>query len=574
MKREKLIKRAESICSKQSDLNLYFMIIKLIIIVLIVNSLLLVSSTCFSQNPGVGINNAGNPANSKALLDIDATGMSPKAGILIPRMNTNDRNAISAPIPESLLIYNTDTHCFEAYYNWTWVSWSCLGSACQITAQPITGTHTPSKTQIVWNWNSVSGATGYQWNTTSTYPGVGVNSLSNNTYTQTGLICNTTYTLFVWSYNSCGNSSALTLTQTTSACCSGPIACGGSGNITTTAGNGTAGFAGDGGQAVCAELNSPNGIATDISGNVYIADWSNHRIRKVTVSTGIISTIAGTGTGGYTGDGGAATNAELNYPASVAVDGSGNVYIADDANNRIRKVNAYTGIISTVAGNGTAGYTGDGGAATLAELNNPQGVAVNSAGTLIYIADESNQRIRMVNVSGVISTIAGNGTAGYSGDGGPAINAEIWGSPSFSFSVALDASGSVYIADMGNNRIRKITGTTINTIAGNGFGAPNSGGFSGDGGQATNAELYYPTAVTFDATGNMYIADWHNQRVRMVNTSGNISTIAGNGTGGFTGDGGSATNAEFLYPNAVAVDNSGNIYVVDWLNQRVREVCK
>jgi hypothetical protein len=170
----------------------------------------------FSQNVGVGINIAGNPPNPKALLDVDATGMSPMAGVLVPRMTTADRSLITAPIPESLMIYNTDTHCFEAYYNGGWVDFGCLATGCQLPAAPAAGTNTPSPTQIVWNWSTITGASSYQWNTTNTYPGAGVNVVTSPAYTQTSLTCNTTYTLYVWADNSCGNSTATALTQTTS----------------------------------------------------------------------------------------------------------------------------------------------------------------------------------------------------------------------------------------------------------------------------------------------------------------------------------------------------------------------
>ena len=168
----------------------------------------------FSQNLGVGINIAGNPANSKALLDIDATGMNPKAGLLLPRMTTVERNAITSTIPESLQIYNTDTHCFEAYYNGTWVSWACLGIACQVPDAPVAGTNTPSQTQIIWNWNTVSGATGYKWNTSNTY-GSATDIGISTSKTETGLSSNTSYTRYVWAYNTCGNSSATTITSNT-----------------------------------------------------------------------------------------------------------------------------------------------------------------------------------------------------------------------------------------------------------------------------------------------------------------------------------------------------------------------
>ena len=215
------------------------------------------------------------------------------------------------------------------------------------------------------------------------------------------------------------------------------------GIITTIAGNGIAGYSGDGGLATNAELNNPYGVAVDSNGNIYIADTNNNRIRKVNSTTGIITTIAGNGTAGYSGDGGLATNAELYYPYGVAVDSNGNIYIADTYNNRIRKVNSTTGIITTIAGNGTAGYSGDGGPATNAQLNYPYGVAVDSSGN-IYIADTDNNRIRKVNsTTGIITTIAGNGNPGYSGDGGPATNAELY-DPS---GVAVDSNGNIYIAD-------------------------------------------------------------------------------------------------------------------------------
>ena len=204
--------------------------VKLIVSVLIISFsfafIILKGVDSYAQNSGIGINISGSPANAKALLDIDATGMNNKAGLLLPRMTTLERNAINAPIPESLLIYNTDTHCFEANYNGNWIAWACLGG-CQIPLEPTVGTNTPLRTQIVWNWNSVSGATSYQWNTSSIFPGNGINSVSSPSYTQTGLVCSTPYTLYVWASNACGISSASTLTQTTFACCSPTSGCGG-----------------------------------------------------------------------------------------------------------------------------------------------------------------------------------------------------------------------------------------------------------------------------------------------------------------------------------------------------------
>ena len=329
--------------------------------------------------------------------------------------------------------------------------------------------------------------------------------------------------------------------------------------ITTIAGNGTAGYTGDGGPATSAELHNPYGVAVDSSGDVYIADASSERIRNVSVA-GIITTIAGNGSYGFNGDNIPATAADLRYPYGVATR-RGNIYIADFNNNRIRRVSA-SGIISTIAGNGTAGFNGDGGPATAAELHGPTGVAVDGSGN-IYIVEFYNYRIRKVNTSGIISTIAGNGTNGYGGDGGPATSAELHNP----FGVAV-GGGNVYIADEVNNRIRKVCASgIISTIAGNGIY-----GYSGDGGPATSSKLSNPTGVAVDGSGNVYIADYNSQRIRKVNTSGIICTIAGNGTGGFSGDHGPATSAELHSPQGVAVGGDGSVYIADYGNQRVRKV--
>ena len=332
--------------------------------------------------------------------------------------------------------------------------------------------------------------------------------------------------------------------------------------ISTIAGNGTGWYSGDGGQATAATLNQPFGVAVAAAGNMYIADYNNSVIRKVSTA-GIISTIAGNGTAGYSGDGSAATAAQLNNPTGLALDAIGNVYIADWGNSVIRKVNT-AGIISTYAGNGTAAYTGDGGQATAAALADPTGVAVDAAGN-VYIADYSNNRIRKVSTAGIISTIAGNGTGAYTGDGGQATAATL-NSP---YGVAVDAVGNMYIADWGNSVIRKVSAASIiNTIAGTGTAA-----YSGDGGQATAATLNNPQGVAFDASGNVYIADRNNSRIRKVSTAGIIGTYAGNGTFGYTGDGGQATAAALAVPNGVAVDAAGNMYIADMGNNRIRKVC-
>ena len=340
-------------------------------------------------------------------------------------------------------------------------------------------------------------------------------------------------------------------------------------NITTVVGGGNCGaaYCGDGGQATAAKLNQPNIIAFDISGNMYVADEHNYCIRIVN-SVGIITTVAGNGTGGYSGDGGPATAAKFNNPSAVALDAMGNLYIADNSNNYIRKVNS-SGIVSPVVGIGINNYSGDGGPATAAALNTPASVTFDAIGNM-YIADYFNNRIRKVNTAGIITTIAGNGTHGFSGDGGQATAAELY-SPS---DVAFDAAGNLYIADSYNNRIRIVnTSGIISTIAGNGFGAgTGSGGFSGDGGQATAAELALPFGIALDASGNLFIGDALNHRVRKVNTQGIISTVAGNGTGAYSGDGGSPTAAELYYPGAIDFDASGNMYITDAGNNRIRMV--
>ena len=328
------------------------------------------------------------------------------------------------------------------------------------------------------------------------------------------------------------------------------------------AGSGTVGHSGDGGAALEAQLSSPEGVALDGAGNLYIADRGNHRIRKVDAA-GVITTVAGTGTVGYSGDGGAATAARLNGPEGVAPDGAGNLYIADTGNHRIRKVDS-AGVIATVAGTGTVGYSGDGGAATAARLNGPAGVAPDGAGNL-YIADTSNQRIRKVDSAGVITTVAGSSTTGaFGGDGGAATAARL-NTPA---GVALDGAGNLYIADTLSDRIRKVDSAgVITTVAGTG-----TAGFSGDGGAATAAQLNTPEGVAPDGAGNLYIADKNNHRIRKVDTAGVITTVAGTGTPNFGGDGGLATAAHLRHPEGVAVDALGNLYIADRSNHRIRKV--
>ncbi|TMB73578.1 MAG: hypothetical protein E6J52_11405, partial [Chloroflexi bacterium] len=331
------------------------------------------------------------------------------------------------------------------------------------------------------------------------------------------------------------------------------------GTISTYAGSGNFGFSGDGGPATAAELNFPRDVALDPAGNLYIADSGNSRIRKVSPG-GTISTYAGSGSRGFSGDGGPAAAAQLNNPVGMALDPAGNLYIADNANNRIRKVTS-GGTISTYAGSGSFGFSGDGGPATDAQLGVPVGVALDPAGNL-YIADHDNGRIRKVTSGGTISTYAGSGSRGLSGDGGPATAAQLY-SP---HGVALDTAGNLYIAD--SNRIRKVTpGGTISTYAGTGTGP-----FSGDGGPATAAQLSSPAGVALDLTGNLYIADDGNYRIRKVTPGGTISTYAGGGSSNFSGDGGPATAAQLNVPVGVALDPAGNLYIADQGNSRIRKV--
>jgi len=330
------------------------------------------------------------------------------------------------------------------------------------------------------------------------------------------------------------------------------------GTIFTAAGNGSFDYKGDGGAATAAALFDPTSVAVDIHGDLFIADSGNNVIREVT-SNGIITTVAGTGTAGYTGNGGPATSAELDDPTGVAVDSSGDLFIADSGNNVIREVTP-SGIITTVAGTGTGGYSGDGGTATSAQLNDPTGIALDSSGDL-FIADSGNNVIREV-TGGTIGTVAGNGTAGYTGDGSAATAAEL----NLPQGVAVDSSGDLFIADTGNNVIREVTSGTISTIAGTG-----TAGYTGDGGAATVAELDLPQGVAVGSSGNLYIADTGNNVIREV-VSGTISTVAGTGTAGYSGDGGPASAATLSDPTAVAQNAQGGVVIADAGNNVVRQV--
>ena len=337
--------------------------------------------------------------------------------------------------------------------------------------------------------------------------------------------------------------------------------------IHTYAGNGSPGNSGDNGPATNAMISSPQRVCSDTNGNLFIT--SANKIRKVDAA-GMITTIAGNGTSPNRGDGGPAINAFLNLPEGLAADLLGNVYISEENGHTIRKISSATAVITTIVGAGFSGFTGDGGLAVNARLNSPQGICVDKFGNL-YIADMMNHRIRKVDATtGIISTIAGNGISNVStGDGSLAINAAV----PYPMSVCVDNKNNLYIAEHFNgvtSKVRKldVSSGVISTIAGNGVT-----GYNGDGGPAVNASLNIPRGITADALGNIYIAEYVGSRVRKVNANtGIISTIAGNGTTGFSGDGGLATNAALYYAFDVCFDKKGTLYIADRNNQRIRYI--
>lgn len=335
--------------------------------------------------------------------------------------------------------------------------------------------------------------------------------------------------------------------------------------IKTVAGTGFNGFAGDGGLATNARFSNPISVAADPTGNLFVADYYNHRIRKINQGTGIITTIAGTGTAGFSGDGGLAINAQINNPNDVCVDAAGNVYFVDSQNFRVRKINTTTGIITTVAGNGFADYSGGSVIATNAGIYYPGGIAVNDH--FLYLSLTARAYVCIIDLNtNLMYTIAGTGQAGYSGDGSFASSAQL----NFPSGVAATSTG-VYIADYNNNRIRKIDANgIITTVAGNGVAA-----FAGDNGLATAASINLPTGVHCDPAGNLFIADRNNNRIRKVDaTTGIITTAAGSGTKGYGGDGGSATSpcVKLADPHKVRMDAAGNLYISDQSNSRIRKV--
>ncbi|MFH1538841.1 MAG: NHL repeat-containing protein [bacterium] len=321
------------------------------------------------------------------------------------------------------------------------------------------------------------------------------------------------------------------------------------GTVTTLAGSGTAGFAD--GTGTAAQFNGPYGVAVDSSGNVYVVDNNNNRIRKIT-SAGVVTTFAGSGTAGFADGTGAA--AQFDDSAGVAVDSSGNVYVGDELNHRIRKITS-AGVVTTLAGSGYAGYADGTGAA--AQFYNPAGVAVDSSGN-VYVGDWNNHRIRKITSAGVVTTLAGSGTAGFADGTGTAAQFN------YPVGVAIDSSGNVYVADSNNNRIRKITSAgVVTTLAGSG-----TGGYADGTGAA--AQFYNPYGVAVCSAGYIYVADSDNNRIRKITSAGVVTTLAGSGVGGYAD--GTGTAAQFYSPFGVAVDSSGNVYVGDWSNHRIRKI--
>jgi uncharacterized protein (TIGR03437 family) len=328
--------------------------------------------------------------------------------------------------------------------------------------------------------------------------------------------------------------------------------------MATFAGNGTDGYAGDGGAAIAAEIGGAAGLAVDTKGNVYFADQWNQRVRVVS-GAGVVTTVAGNGVVGNAGDGAAALAANLSWPAGIAVDTAGDLYISSGA--RVRKVTP-DGIIAAFAGGTSAGYAGDGGPAVNAQLNEPHGLAVDSAGN-VYIADSGNFRIRKVSPDGVIATVAGNGTAGDAGDGGAATAARI----GYVHGLALDGAGDLYFTDPYNHCVREVLATgVIATVAGGGFGS------AGDGESAPQTQLRFPYGIVVDSEGNVYVADLLNQSVRIIGTDGTTFTAAGTRVAGFGGDGLSGPYATLNMPAELALDAGGDVYIADLRNFRIRQL--
>ena len=338
--------------------------------------------------------------------------------------------------------------------------------------------------------------------------------------------------------------------------------------ITTAVGTGEKGFAGDGGPAKTALLNGPFDIAFDAAGNLYFTDTFNNRIRRVDAQSGVISTLAGNGEAGYAGDGGPATEASLNEPYGIVLDRAGNIFIADRLNRRVRRIDAASGIISTLAGTGEAAYGGDGGPAAQAGLAEPNGLAFDAAERHLYIADVADHRVRIVNLAaGTIATFAGTGKAEHSGDGGKAREAGVFGARA----VKLAADGTLYILERQGSSLRAVDPATgiITTVAGT-----TARGYGGDGGPALEAVFDAPKEMAIDRDGSLLIVDTENHAIRRIDRATGIVTNVAGGRKGTGGDGGPATQAGLDRPHGAVVGPDGAIYIGDTNNHRIRKVVR
>ncbi len=337
--------------------------------------------------------------------------------------------------------------------------------------------------------------------------------------------------------------------------------------ISTVAGTGAKGYAGDGGAATQALLNNPFDLAFDPAGNLCFSDTYNHCIRRIDARTGVISTIAGNGESGFSGDGGPAKQARMNQPYGIVIDRSGNIYVADRLNGRVRRIDGSTGIITTLAGDGSGKYSGDNGPSQRAGLAEPNGLALDRAHRRLFITDVADHRVRVIDLgSGVISTFAGTGNARHAGDGGPATSADIFGARA----VALAPDDSLYIMERQGSSIRRVHDGIIETVAGTG-----ARGYSGDGGDARQAVFDAPKEMAVDPSGNIFVVDTENHAIRLIDAkSWIVTTIAGNGKAGPGGDGGPAASAQLARPHGAVVGADGGIYIGDSENHRVRKLVR
>lgn len=336
--------------------------------------------------------------------------------------------------------------------------------------------------------------------------------------------------------------------------------------ISVIAGTGVAGYSGDGGPAIIAKLDGPFDVALDAAGNLFFSDTGNNCIRRIDAKTGIIMTVAGCGKKGFSGDGGSATKAELNEPYGLQLDRDGNLYFVDRLNFRVRMIEARTGNIRTVAGSGRRGFSGDGGSAIRADMREPNGLALDGKGKL-YIADVADQRVRVVDLkAGVISTACGTGKKAHTGDGGPASEAALFGPRA----VAVGPDGSLFICEREGNSIRRIDfkSGTIDRVAGTG-----KKGYTGDGGPSAKATFNGPKEIEIDANGNIFVVDTENHAIRRIGArTGIIATVAGTGKQGGTDEGGPAIKAALNRPHGVCIGRDGAIFIGDTLNNRIRRV--